>query len=185
LSWGNFVKKDHLNEWKEKAMVEYKNILFCTDFSEDAGIAFVHALNLARKYNARLHVLHVPHSPFTYSRHIVDEHIPEKKSQNGQAFFDKDIAEQAEKDLREAYEKKMGEFQDYLFVIKCGAPDVEIIRYAKHNEIDLIVMGALGKSEVDRMVHGSTVANVSKFAHCHVMAIRNPAKQFTLPGKMS
>ena len=51
-------------------------------------------------------------------------------------------------------------------------------------DIDVIVMGALGKSEQDRMVHGSTVANVSKFAHCHVIAIRNPAKQFTLPGSM-
>ena len=45
-------------------------------------------------------------------------------------------------------------------------------------------MGALGKAEQDRMVHGSTVGNVSKYAHCHVIAIRNPAKQFTLPGKM-
>ena len=31
---------------------------------------------------------------------------------------------------------------------------------------------------------GRTVANVSKYAHCHVIAIRNPAKQFTLPGNM-
>jgi nucleotide-binding universal stress UspA family protein len=61
---------------------------------------------------------------------------------------------------------------------------VEIIRYARKNEIDVIVMGALGKAEQDRMVHGSTVANVSKYAHCHVIAIRNPAKQFTLPGSM-
>jgi nucleotide-binding universal stress UspA family protein len=45
-------------------------------------------------------------------------------------------------------------------------------------------MGALGKSEQDRLVHGSTVANVSRYAHCHVMAVRNPAKQFTLPGNL-
>ena len=166
-------------------MVDYKNILFCTDFSEDAHIAFLHALNLAKKYGAKLHILHVPHSPFTYSRNIIDEHIPTEKSHDGQAFFDKDIAEQAEKDLMEAYGKRLGDYKNYVLVIKCGAPDVEIIRYAKHNEVDLIVMGALGKSELDRLVHGSTVANVSKYAHCHVMAIRNPAKQFTLPGKMS
>ena len=45
-------------------------------------------------------------------------------------------------------------------------------------------MGALGKSELDRIEHGSTVANVSKYAHCHVIAIRNPVKQFTLPAAM-
>lgn len=165
-------------------MPEYKNILFCTDFSEDANIAFLHALNLAKKYGASLHIIHVPHSPFRYSRHIVDEDVPENKAQDGQSFFDEDVAKLAEKDLRDAYEAKVGDLKDCRFVIKCGAPDVEIIRYAKHNAIDLIVMGSLGKSELDRLVHGSTVANVSRYAHCHVMAIRNPAKQFTLPGKM-
>jgi nucleotide-binding universal stress UspA family protein len=170
---------------KEEAMVEYKNILFCTDYSEDAHIAFLHALNLAKKYQAKLHILHVPHSPFTYSRHVVDEDLPQEKSQNGQAFFDEKVAKQAEENLRTIYQKRLGDFGDAIFVIKCGAPDIEIVRYAKHNNIDLIVMGALGKSDLDRMVHGSTVANVSKYAHCHVMAIRNPAKQFTLPGKMS
>ena len=165
-------------------MVEYKNILICTDFSDDANIAFIHALNLAKKCGAHLHILHVPHSSFTYSRQIVDEHIPEGKSQEGQAFFDEEIAAKAEKDLRQTYEGRLGEFKDHTFVVRCGAPDVEIIRYAKKHDIDLIVIGALGKSELDRMVHGSTVANVSRYAHCHVMAIRNPAKQFTLPGKM-
>ena len=28
-------------------MVKYKNILFCTDLSEDANIAFFHALDMA------------------------------------------------------------------------------------------------------------------------------------------
>ena len=74
---------------------------------------------------------------------------------------------------------------DRVLVHGTGAPDIEIIRYAKKNKIDVIVMGALGKSEQDRIVHGSTVANVSKFAHCHVIAIRNPAKGFTLPGKIT
>jgi len=165
-------------------MVEYKNILFCTDFSDDANIAFVHALNLAKKYSAKLHILHIPHSPFTYGRNVVDEHVPEEKGEDGQAFYGEDVIRQADKDLRSVYEQKLGDFKNHLFVIRGGAPDVEIIRYARHNSIDLIVMGALGKSDLDRMVHGSTVANVSKYAHCHVMAIRNPAKQFTLPGKM-
>ena len=93
-------------------MVEYRNILFCTDFSEDANIAFMHALHLAKKYGAKLHILHVPHSPFTYSRNIVDEHVPEEKSQNGQAFFDEDVAKKAEEDLRAAYEKRLGDFKD-------------------------------------------------------------------------
>lgn len=162
-------------------MVDYKNILFCTDFSEDADIAFVHALDLAKRYAAKLHVLHVPHSFYRYARHITDEYV-EEGSPGGEEFVSEELLKRAEQRVREHYREKLGGFEDCIFVVKEGAPDVEIIRYAKKNEIDVIVMGALGKSEMDRMVHGSTVANVSKFAHCHVIAIRNPARKFTLPG---
>ncbi len=165
-------------------MIEYKNILFCTDFSEDANIAFLHALELAKRYNAKLHILHVPHSSYTYSRHIVNEHVSEEEK-GEETFYNDKIEKKAKEALKKAYGKKLDDFPDYVFVVKNGAPDVEIIRYAKKKNIDVIVMGTLGKSELDRIVHGSTVANVSKYAHCHVIAIRNPAKQFTLPDSTS
>ena len=164
-------------------MIAYKNILFCTDFSEDANIAFLHAIDMAKKYNAKLHIIHVPHSSYAYCKHVVEEHIP-KSAEGGEASHDEQIQKAAEDALKEEYAKRLGDFKDYVYVIKSGSPDVEIIRYAKKNEIDVIVMGALGKSEQDRIVHGSTVSNVSKYAHCHVVAIRNPAKQYTLPDAM-
>ena len=164
-------------------MIEYKNILFCTDFSEDANIAFLHALDMAKKHNARLHILHIPHSSYSYCRHIVNEHVPEG-TESGEAFYDANIEKRAKEVLKETYADRLDDFANYVFVVKNGSPDIEIIRYAKKNGVDVIVMGALGKSEQDRIVHGSTVANVSKYAHCHVIAIRNPAKQFTLPGHM-
>jgi nucleotide-binding universal stress UspA family protein len=164
-------------------MVEYKNILFCTDFSEDAEIAFWHALDIARKHNSELHILHVVHSSYRYARHIVDEYLP-KEEAGPEAFFSDDVEKLAAEALKNAYTGKLGGYPNVRFVILGGAPDVTIVKYAKKNEIDMIIMGALGRSEQDRLVHGSTVANVSKYAHCHVMAVRNPAKQFTLPGSM-
>lgn len=164
-------------------MIDYNNILFCTDFSEDAAIAFNHALDMAKRYDAKLFILHVPRSLHTYTRHVVNEHVPEG-SPNKEAFFDEEMSERVEKVLRETYGEKLGDFKNYEFIIKVGAPDIEIVRFAKKNEIDVIVMGALGKSEIHRLEHGSTVANVSKYAHCHVIAIRNPARQFTLPSNM-
>jgi len=164
-------------------MIGYKNVLFCTDFSEDANIAFLHALDLAEKHGARLHILHIPHSSYTYLKHVVDEHVPDGAPE-GEAFFDEEIAKRAEVALKKEYELRLEGFDNYGLVVKNGAPDMEIIRYARKNDIDVIVMGALGKSELDRLEHGSTVASVSKYAHCHVIAIRNPAKQFVLPGSM-
>jgi nucleotide-binding universal stress UspA family protein len=114
---------------------------------------------------------------------VVDEHVPEDRK-GGEAFYDEEIVRKAEEALDKAYGEKMGDFKDYRFIVKNGSPDIEIIRYAKKHDIDVIVMGALGKSEIDRIEHGSTVANVSKYAHCHVIAIRNPAKRYILPGSM-
>lgn len=67
-------------------MIEYKKILYCTDFSEDANIAFLHALDLAKRYHASLHILHIPHSSYAYLRHIVDEHVPEGAERGGRHF---------------------------------------------------------------------------------------------------
>ncbi len=164
-------------------MIEYKNILFCTDFSEDANIAFGHALDLAKKYDASLHILHIPHSSYSYLRHIVNEHVPEN-AEGGETFFNEGVEKRAKEALEKEYGEKLSGFKNHQLAVKMGSPDVEIIRYAKKNDIDVIVMGTLGKSELDRIEHGSTVGNVSKYAHCHVIAIRNPAKQFTLPGEM-
>jgi nucleotide-binding universal stress UspA family protein len=159
-------------------MKECKNILFCTDFSGDTVNAFLYALDLAKKHNARLHIFHVPHSPYRYCKHIVDEHVPEG-APYGEAIFNEEIAEKAEEALRKEYEKKLGRFENYLFVVRAGSPDVEIIRYAKKNDIDEIVMGAVGKYHQDRFERGSIVDNVSKYSHFHVTAIGYPSSHNT------
>jgi len=148
----------------------YKNILFCTDFSGDANNAFLHALDLAKKHNARLHILHVPHSPYVYCKHIVDEHVPEG-APYGEAFFNEAIAAKAVDALREAYEKHFHGFENYSYVVRAGAPEVEIVRYARDNDIDEIVMGAVGKHDRDRAERGSTVDNVGNLCQIHITAI--------------
>ena len=151
-------------------MKQGKNILVCTDFSEDAAHAVVHALDLAKKDGAQLHVLHIPHSPYRYCKHIVDEHTPEG-APYGEAFFDGEVERRAEEALREEYETKLGDFQDYSFVVRHGSPEIEIIRYAKKNDIDEIVMGAVGKHEQDRLERGSTVDNVHKYCHFPISTV--------------
>jgi nucleotide-binding universal stress UspA family protein len=143
-------------------MIEYSNILYCSDFSEEAEMAFHHAVDFCQRYSARLHLLHVLHSGYKYMRHVVDEYVdPNKKEQ----VVDEKLMGQAEADLKARY----GHF-------------VEIVRYAREHNVDFIVMGASGSSELDKQTFGSTVENVARRAHCHVMAIRNPELAFKLPG---
>jgi len=156
--------------------LKYKKILYCTDFSEDADYAFLTALDMAEKYQARLVVFHVLHSPYKYSRQVVDE-----QSEGGEeAFLSPELLDKGVQKLKEKYGPKMGGFQDYEYQVVGGVPFVEIIRFARAHNVDFIVLGASGSSDLDKTTFGSTAENVARRAHCTVMAIRFPGKIFNL-----
>ena len=160
-------------------MIEYSNILYCSDFSEEAEMAFHHAVDFCQRYGAQLHLLHVLHSGYKYMRHIVDEYVDEDKEEQ---VADDELIAQAESDLKARYGERMENCNQSAFVVRVGVPFVEIVRYAREHNVDFIVMGASGSSELDKQTFGSTVENVARRAHCHVMAIRNPELAFKLPG---
>jgi nucleotide-binding universal stress UspA family protein len=160
-------------------MIEYSNILYCSDFSEEAEMAFHHAVDFCQRYGAKLHLLHVLHSGYKYMRHIVDEYVEEDKEE---ATVDEEIMSKAETDLKARYRERLENCNQAAFVVRVGVPFVEIVRYAREHNVDFIVMGASGSSELDKQTFGSTVENVARRAHCHVMAIRNPELAFKLPG---
>ncbi len=160
-------------------MIGYRNILYCSDFSEEAEMAFHHAVDFCQRYGARLHLLHVIHSGYKYLRHVVDEYVePDEVEQT----VDDQLLARAEADLKSRYGDRLKECNQVLFEVRVGVPFVEIVRYARENEVDFIVMGATGSSDLDKQTFGSTVENVARRAHCHVMAIRNPELAFKLPG---
>jgi nucleotide-binding universal stress UspA family protein len=156
--------------------LKYKKILYCTDFSEDADYAFLTALDMARKYRAQLYIFHVVHSPYKYIRNVVDEQV----GKGEEAFISREIIEKGTKELKERYEPKTGAFTNYEFHLTGGVPFVEIVRFARAQGVDCIVLGAVGNSDLDRTTFGSTAENVARRAHCTVMAIRYPGKNFQL-----
>ena len=92
------------------------------------------------------------------------------------------IVEKARIYPEEHYAYVLANLKGAVYEVKPGVPFVEIVRYARENAVDLVVMGASGSSELDKMTFGSTVENVARRAHCHVMDIRNSEMAFTLPG---
>ncbi|MFH0787549.1 MAG: universal stress protein [Pseudomonadota bacterium] len=157
-------------------ILKYEKILYCTDFSQDADYAFLSALDMAEKYQARLIVFHVLHSPYKYMRTVTDEALP-----GGQeAFITPDIIKKVLQKLQERYQPKMGKFSNYEFQVVGGVPFVEIVRFARARNVDFIVLGAADSSDLDRTTFGSTAENVARRAHCTVMAIRYPEKSFQL-----
>lgn len=157
-------------------MIDYKNILYCTDYSEDADIALLHAVDFAERYGAKLHVLHILLSPHRYMPDETSEGDPEGNFKE----INENIVEEVTELIKKRYQDRLAEVKDVELIIRQGVPVVEIVRYARENEIDMIVLGVSGNSEMGGKGYGSTVENVSKRAHCHVMAVRNPAKTYTL-----
>jgi nucleotide-binding universal stress UspA family protein len=62
-----------------------------------------------------------------------------------------------------------------------GSPFVEIIRYARAENIDLIVMGSLGLGPVGHMLMGSVAEKVVRKAPCPVLTVRHPEHEFVMP----
>jgi nucleotide-binding universal stress UspA family protein len=148
------------------------NILFCTDFSEHANTAFDHALDQARKYQARLHLFHVimPSNPCGYSN--IHKSAGRDTSDNT-AESEENLIQQAIGAMKLKYAELLdGSIPGHEFVVRIGSPDVEVIQYAKQNHIDMIIMGALGIPDKDRTTRIRTAANVSKFAPCQVVVIQ-------------
>ncbi len=158
-------------------MSEYKNILICTDFSVHANTAFVHAVDWAKKDNARLHIFNVimPEDPCGNS-------VAKKLSNSGDsadgAANGENIIQQTIGALKLKYKDSLKAYlKEFEFIVKIGTPDVEIIKYAKQNRVDMVILGALGIPEKDRATRVRTAANVSKFAPCQVVVIQKNVQQ--------
>ncbi|MDY6904443.1 MAG: universal stress protein [Thermodesulfobacteriota bacterium] len=153
--------------------MQYQSILFCTDYSDDAESAFVHAMDQAVKYNARLHFINVIPAVNPCRIHL-DKTLSEADSLKASREHDERHRLEEFGALKKVYEKKCQGLVETRFVVKIGSPDVQIIQYADENDVDLIILGTAGRHERQRLVFTKTAANVSKFANCQVITIGSP-----------
>ena len=150
-------------------MEKINKILFPTDFSENSNYAFDYALTLAKKFGARLYLLHVIHELIDTTGY----YIPNISLDQLQSDLVKGAEEMTGKFIRE----KMGDFKDYETINTTGLPHIEILNMAKEKEMDMIVMGTHGRTGIDRVLFGSTAEKVVKKASCPVLTVRHPEKQ--------
>jgi nucleotide-binding universal stress UspA family protein len=144
--------------------MEISKILFPTDFSGSSDASAAHAVDLARRYGARLYVLHVIYdiekNVGWYVSHINTEELYAQMQAS------------AEKELKRLRKEQLQEYKDMESVLLRGIPYEEIIGFAENNGIDLIVMGSHGRKGLDRFIFGSTASKVVKNAPCPVLTVR-------------
>ena len=147
--------------------MKLNKILFPTDFSEHAERAFSHAANLAAKFDAEIHALHVrvkQHDDYPALEHLLDD------------FEDPD-----DDAVEELEAEKVLPFPNapHNLVIKADTTDSSacnaIDSYIEEHDIDMVVMGSHGRRGPSRVLLGSTAECVIRNAKCPVLTLRSKA----------
>jgi len=146
--------------------MEIKKILCATDFSESSLNSLSYAVDLAKRYGAKLYLIHVIYDVVKTSSWYVP-HVSLDEMY-------KDMTKDAKAQLEKTFIDEMRGFKDIEHVVLTGNPYQEISRFAEENKIDLIVIGTQGKTGLDRMLFGSTAEQVVRHAPCPVITVRLP-----------
>lgn len=150
-----------------------KNILLPTDFSDYSKKALPYAMSFAQRYNACLHVLHVFEQRIHPAFYILDKETP--------FDLDKGLRDRALDALDEFVYHDLREKINFRCEVAHGKPFVEIINYARDNEIDLIVIATHGLTGLEYMVIGSNTERVVRKAPCPVLSLKDPEHEFVRP----
>jgi universal stress protein A len=158
-------------------MVVLKNVLVATDFDEPAATALAYGKDLARQYDATLHVLHVVDDVTArYATEIpmftADEQAEIEKS--ARARVDALLTSEDRKQLN-----ARGIVRSSL------SPALAICDYAKANRIDLIIMGTHGRGAMAHFLMGSVAERVVRTAPCPVLTVRRPEREFIMPDALT
>ena len=139
-----------------------RTILHPTDFSLHADNAFQLALALARDYGAKIIVTHVREfQAVTYGEF---------------GAFPLDPGEDRKGLLQRPVQVKRNNQPEVSEALLAeGDAGTEIVRLAKDENCDLIVIGTHGRSGVARLLMGSVAEQVVRKAHCPVLTIKSRA----------
>jgi nucleotide-binding universal stress UspA family protein len=152
----------------------FKKILFATTASPTCDNAAKVAFDLELKWEAQLYVFHVLGIPSRgYSPFVTDV-------RTGEALEpDPDYIEWVKEEIKNTYDKLLAEGSSAIIDAAVGVPYREILRKARQEDVDLIIMGAHTRQEDVgaaryRSIVGSTMQRVAKYARCPVVIINRP-----------
>lgn len=145
----------------------FKTILFCADKVEKPSNVYVTLQGLGKVKGLRLHVLHILPSLHRYMP--TETVLDEASGQVTQASSE--LMEKTLYKLRCCYPHPEGQPGKYRYKVCVGTAYVEILRYARENPVDLIILGAKGPSQHGQTHYGSTVEKVCAKARCPVLVV--------------
>ena len=143
----------------------FSNIIFGTDFSKPADSAFMFAQKLAKEVGAKLHMFHACDIGSLASGQVL-----------GQEDIEEMIATAKDK-MKLRYASQMNGYDNFDIEAREGVPYVEILKFARERQGDLIVMAHHAR-EIDPELAelGNTVEQVVLRSACPVASVNHPDK---------
>ena len=155
-------------------MPDIKKVLIATDFSEASEAAVEYAKLVAGAFGAQLHVLHVLEdlAAHAWTTEVYVAALP---------GVHEEMQRQAQERLDLVLTPEERTKYSAVVVLRSGSPFVEVVRYARDEGMDLIVLGTHGRGAIAHMLLGSVAERVVRKAHCPVMTIRHAEHAFEMP----
>ncbi|MHB8100783.1 MAG: universal stress protein [Methanosarcina sp.] len=139
----------------------YKRIMVATDGSRPARKAVETGIDIAKLSGAKIYAVYVvvptTHSArdFGWEKAAMEHFRNEGKRATG---FVEETAKAAGIEVES--------------VLLEGHPADEVVKFAEQNDIEMIVMGTLGKTGLDRFLLGSVAENVVRHSKIPVLVVR-------------
>lgn len=142
--------------------LDYKNIIVAVDGSEASEKAFIKAVSIAKRNDAK----------------IILTHVIDSRTFATAGAYDRSLAEEANvygEELLERFEKKAHavDFKNLIKSLEYGSPKGKITKeVSKKYDADLIICGATGLNAVERFLIGSVSGSITRNAECDVLVVR-------------
>ncbi len=137
------------------------HVLFPTDFSENADVAFSYIVEMAAGKAKKITLFHVQ------DKSRISPHLEDRLEEFNK--IDTDRLQSMKKILQE---KGNAEVE---IVLKYGSPSVEILNFVKEHNVQLVVMGSQGRGFVNEFFLGSVSHNIARHSRSSVLLV--PAKR--------
>ena len=147
----------------------FSKILVPVDFSEYTADILKHAMEIARRFDSTIHLIHVipnmdyftPYESFMAAENMV--------------AVQKGIEAEVRKDLDEMAKGISG--IPVVKTVRTGVSFVEIVDYVRTEGMDLVVMATHGRGGLEHIIIGSVAEKVVRRSPCPVLTIRPAKKQ--------
>ena len=162
---------------------EIKKILYATDLTKNSTYAFYFAIDLARKHEAKIIILHCidPISPSIYSEGITEDvfklipRIKEQEKKRDTAEI-KELLQQFCQNMESQIGPPCVDFVSEI-IFKDGHPVEEILNTADSKECDVIVLGTHGKGWLKHTFLGGVASSVLGRTRKPVFIISLPSEK--------